>query len=102
LRGNIDNVTARRIVGWAQNPDHPEAPVCLDVYAGAQLIGKVLANRYRADLARAGLGSGRHAFEFVAPPGVPVDLDAIAISRSIDGVPLPKAMHCKKPPASNA
>ncbi len=39
------------IAGWAQNVDHPEAPVCLDIYAGGRLIGQVLANRYREDLA---------------------------------------------------
>ena len=57
-----------RIAGWAQNPDHPEAPVCLEIYAGGRLIGQVLANRYREDLERAGLGSGCHGFEF-APAG---------------------------------
>ena len=43
-------VSAQRIAGWAQNADHPEAPVCLDIYAGGRLIGQVLANRYREDL----------------------------------------------------
>ncbi len=48
LRGFIDAITSRAISGWAQNIDYPEAPVCLDILAGSQLIGRVLANRYRA------------------------------------------------------
>ena len=64
LRGFIDRVTPQVIEGWAQNADHPEAPVCLDIFAGDRLIGQVLANHYRKDLEHAGLGSGRHAFSF--------------------------------------
>ncbi len=52
LRGYIDLVSETCIVGWAQNADHPEAPVCLDIYAGGRLIGQALANRYREDLKR--------------------------------------------------
>jgi hypothetical protein len=58
LRGYVDTVSAGRIVGWAQNPQYPEAPVCIDIYAGGRLIGQMLANCYRQDLLRAGLGSG--------------------------------------------
>ena len=36
LCGKVDRVAPRRIEGWAQNADHPEAPVCLDIYAGGQ------------------------------------------------------------------
>ena len=56
LRGHVNRVSDNCIAGWAQNADHPEAPVCLDIYAGGQLIGQVLANRYREDLERARLG----------------------------------------------
>ena len=34
MRGHVDLVSLNRIEGWAQNIDHPEAPVCLDIYAG--------------------------------------------------------------------
>ncbi len=82
LRGYIDEASAHRIVGWAQSPDHPEAPVCLDIFADDQLIGQVLANRYRADLERA-IGSGHHGFEFTSA----FDLAActIEVRRSRDG-----------------
>ena len=77
LRGTVDHVGKTSIAGWAQNTDHPEAPVCLDIYADSILIGRTLANRYREDLDHAGFGSGHHGFEFIPParPGVrrPVD-----------------------------
>ena len=85
LRGQVDRITARRIEGWAQNLDNPEAPVCLDIYAGAQLIGQVLASTYRGDLQRAGLGSGRHSFAFTPPPGLVIAPDTVHVRRSFDG-----------------
>ena len=71
LRGYIERVTTDLIEGWAQNVDHPEAPVCLDIYADGRLIGQVLANRYRADLAPTGIGGGHHSFAFAPPAGSP-------------------------------
>jgi Ca2+-binding RTX toxin-like protein len=88
LRGYVDEVTGRLIAGWAQNTDYPEAPVCLDIYADRRLIGQVLANRYREDLERAGLGSGRHSFEFLLPTGADFTSDSIEVRRSLDGRPL--------------
>ena len=70
LRGCVDLVSVNSVAGWAQNIDHPEAPVCLDIFAGGRLIGQVLANRYRGDLKRAGIGSGFHSFRFTPPDGI--------------------------------
>jgi Hint domain len=89
LRGYVDRVSADLIEGWAQNVDHPEAPVCLDIYAGGRLIGQVLANRYRADLAQAGMGSGHHSFVFAPPAGLAFTSDAVEVRRSLDGTQLP-------------
>ena len=88
LRGYVDAASAGCIAGWAQNPEYPEAPVCLDIFAGGQLIGQILANRFRDDLAQAGLGSGRHGFEFIPPPGSAFAASTIEVRRSIDGTRL--------------
>ena len=88
LRGNIDHVGKTSIAGWAQNIDHPEAPVCLDIYAGGNLIGRTLANRYREDLANAGLGSGCHGFEFMPPRGLAFAARSTEVRRSLDGATL--------------
>ena len=103
LRGFVDHAGSKRIQGWAQNVDHPEAPVCLDIYAGGRLIGQALANRYREDLKRAGLGSGCHSFEFIPPAGSCFAPDAVEVRRSLDGVALTHtARRAPRPDASLA
>ena len=94
VRGYIDLVRTDCIAGWAQNPVHPEAPVCLDIYAGGQLIGQTLANRYRQDLARAGLGSGCHSFEFKLRKGLQFASQAVEVRRSLDGTNLRMTKTC--------
>jgi hypothetical protein len=88
LRGQIELIEPTRVAGWAQHVDHPEVPVCLDVYVGSHLIGRTLANHHRADLQRAGLGSGRHAFVFQLPDGMTMSEDALEVRRSADGAQL--------------
>jgi hypothetical protein len=88
LRGYVDLISASRVEGWAQNAENPEAPVCLDIYAGGRLIGQTLANRYREDLAQAGLGSGRHSFAFSAPVGLSFAAAEVEVRRSLDGAAL--------------
>jgi hypothetical protein len=97
LRGHLDAVSPRLAEGWAQSIGHPEAPVCLDIYVGGQLIGQTLANRHREDLARAGLGSGRHSFKFTVPDGLTLLPGTVEVRRSLDGAALPcsRATHIR-------
>ncbi|HEY0911501.1 MAG TPA: Hint domain-containing protein, partial [Bradyrhizobium sp.] len=96
LRGYVDDVGAKRIAGWAQNADHPEAPVCLDIYVSGRLVGQTLANRYRRDLKRAGLGSGPHGFEFTPPAELAFAPGAVVVRRSLDGAVLECAAHTRR------
>jgi hypothetical protein len=91
LRGFVDLVSLERIEGWAQNSDHPEAPVCLDIYIDARLAGQVLANRYREDLDEAGFGSGCHAFAFTPTRGIGFDPQTVEVRRSLDGAVLTRS-----------
>jgi Hint domain len=91
LRGYIDLIDGACIAGWAQIVDHPEAPICLDIYADGRLIGQTLANAYREELNRAGLGSGRHGFTFTPPPGLVFAPDSVDVRRSLDGAALERA-----------
>ena len=95
LRGHVDRITPRLLEGWAQNVDHPEAPVCLDIYVGGRLIGQVLADRYRDDLERAGIGSGCHSFAFAAPAGVAFATATLDVRRSLDGALLSLSVQAK-------
>ena len=87
LRGHIDQI-GRRVTGWAQDEAAPEAPVCLDIYAGNQLLGQVVANRYRADLVSAGIGDGRYGFEFVPPEELAFTPGSVTVRRSRNGAVL--------------
>jgi len=55
------------------------------VLADGCVIGRVLANRHRADLEDAGLGCGRHAFRFAAPKGVDLTKVHVELRRPADG-----------------
>jgi len=43
--------------------------VLLSIFFNDKLVGEVLADRFRSDLAKARIGNGGHAFEFVPPAG---------------------------------
>jgi O-antigen biosynthesis protein len=88
LHGNIDRASHDRIAGWAQDAAEPERPVGLVVIANGQVIARLLANRYRADLVA--IGSGRHAFELMMPSGTLSALEdqCIRIVREADGTEL--------------
>ena len=88
LRGLVDVVSAHAIEGWAQNTDHPEAAVCLDITADGRLIGQTLANLHREDLAAAGISDGGHAFVFTPPDGTIFPSARVEVRRSLDGAPL--------------
>jgi hypothetical protein len=88
LRGYVDMVGPRCIAGWAQNVDHPEVPVCVDIYASGVLIGRTLANQYRQHLEFGGSCSGRHGFVFTPPRGLRFTSGAIEVRRSLDGTAL--------------
>lgn len=91
LDGFVDGVVAGEVVGWARNPEHPDAPVCLDVLVDGAPVATVLANRYREDLSAAGIGSGAHAFA-IRLPDPTVDPLHIEVRRSADQRALPRAI----------
>jgi hypothetical protein len=88
LRGFVDQATGQTVSGWAQCETQPEAPVCLDILVDGKRVMLALANRYRADLREAGLGSGRHAFEVNLPAGMS---GKVEVRRSADGAVLTPA-----------
>jgi len=92
LYGAIDIINSGAVAGWAQNVDHREAPVCLDVFVGDRLLGQVLANDYREDLKDAGIGSGCHGFLFALSADLASAPGTIEVQRSLDGAPLEHAL----------
>lgn len=62
FEGYIDGVRDTTLVGWACQYDMP-LPVKVTVFRDGIPIRDVIADRYRQDLAAAGVGAGRHGFE---------------------------------------
>ncbi len=91
LCGFVDVVSPTRILGWAQNPDRPEVPVCLDILVDGKMIGRTLANIYREDLAHANLGSGCHSFVFTLQTAIDPKRQSVSVQRSLDGVALQRS-----------
>ena len=65
VEGYIEGVQDRRVFGWAWCRSRPNDPVDVEIRMGDQTLAAVRADRYRGDLAKAGLSEGRHAFEAV-------------------------------------
>ncbi len=103
LEGHLDLVRHDRIDGWARDPARPEAPVGLVVLADGAEIGRVVADRYRHDLAAAGIGAGRHAFELVVPGGLATAWQhTIEVCRADDWTMLPGSAVVLQPAAAAA
>ncbi|HEY7831200.1 MAG TPA: methyltransferase [Solirubrobacteraceae bacterium] len=68
IDGRIDKVSEGVITGWAYDAAHPNQHLSLDVYIDNKIVRKVMANRPRADLAKADIGDGQHGFEVELPP----------------------------------
>ena len=87
LLGVVEMAGPHLCTGWAQSADAPDVPVTLLVMAGGEILARVPANRYRADLRAAGHGNGCYGFAVVLPEGA----GAITVRRALDGAVLPLA-----------
>jgi glycosyltransferase involved in cell wall biosynthesis len=64
--------------------------VALQILDNGMPLARVLANLERADLAEAGIGSGRHGFDIMIPGGLsPLVRHVLQIRREADGAELP-------------
>jgi hypothetical protein len=86
----VDAIAPCWVAGWAQDVAAPEEPVALDILAGGRRVARVLANAHRADLRRAGVGSGNHGFSVRLPGDARVD----AVVRARDGAVLRLSREC--------
>lgn len=65
--GNIDHIIDGEIEGWIKKTDQ-SGPILIDIMLDGQLIkSNLLANRYRADVAAAGIGNGNFGFSCRVP-----------------------------------
>jgi autotransporter-associated beta strand protein len=89
LLGYLDVASRELIAGWAWDPQHPDAPVALEILDNGAVIARLAADAYRIDLERGGAGDGRHGFRFAIPGGLsPHRRHVIAVRRAADGAEL--------------
>lgn len=62
LVGAFDVADRYHVAGWVRDQASPDRTVWLTVWVDGQPAGRIAANRFRADLRDAGLGTGRHGF----------------------------------------
>jgi hypothetical protein len=69
--GYIDEGTdSRKVIGWAWDKTQPDSAITVEIYDGTTRIGSISADSFREDLLKAGVGDGKHAFEFHLPERV--------------------------------
>jgi hypothetical protein len=73
VRGSIDLCDGKVVEGWVYAEETPLHRFTLQVLAGETVLGTCTADRYREDLAAAGIGAGTVAFRFSVPDFVSVD-----------------------------
>ena len=88
LDGSFDDASHTLINGWAFDPSQPDVSVWLEVLVNDGLIGRVLADKHRADLAHT--GDGRHGFALWLQQGLsPLARHVIRVRRAADACELP-------------
>ncbi|MCC6718386.1 MAG: Hint domain-containing protein [Acetobacteraceae bacterium] len=86
LRGAIERLAGGYVEGWAYDEAHPECPAVLELVTPLG-VRRIIANRYRDDLRRIGIGTARHGFR--APIGPRANI--VEVRRAGDGMALPWA-----------
>ena len=89
LSGGLDLLDRHGLHGWIQETDDPDTPVSLVVKVDGQVVARTLANLYRNDLEKAGIGSGRHAFALKLEHVSAFEPHVIEVVREHDEAPVP-------------
>jgi hypothetical protein len=87
--GRIETADHGRVAGWAYQPEHPDAPVALEITVDGVAVAWCVADRRRPDLETHGIGNGACAFHVPFSPPLPRGRGAvIEVRRATDGLRL--------------
>lgn len=90
LLAKVEWIDRSMVSGWAWLPDHPDVPVVLEVVDNGQVIAVAVADTFRSDLRRTGIGTGHHAFHVELPrPLTPRQSHSLVVRRAADGLSFP-------------
>ncbi|NHO33197.1 Hint domain-containing protein [Acetobacter fallax] len=92
ITGFIDVVSPHAIEGWARCDALPDEPRQLIIRCGDEEIGRVIANRFRADLTENGRFSGKSGFSLTVTQPVPLARLTVADQESDTILP-----HARQP-----
>jgi len=62
MKGQIDVYDQQSVRGWAWDPEAPDRPVVLEIKSSDGRSKVFIADGYREDLEKFGIGDGRHGF----------------------------------------
>ena len=100
--GNFETADCSSITGWAWDPQQPNTPISVNIYADNNLVATVSANQFRQDLLNAGIGNGAHGFSLATPAnlkdGQPHQIRVLIVSTMSDINNSPKTITCATPP----
>jgi hypothetical protein len=106
--GYHDTASCQGLAGWGWDANQPNTALTLYVFQGTQYLGSVPANLYRQDLLNAGIGDGRHGFNWPIPSSL-VDGQSHSLtlrfgssSSSLALSGSPKSILCTPAPAPTA
>ncbi|MDR3471783.1 MAG: hypothetical protein P4M09_08860 [Devosia sp.] len=89
IRAHIDSVTSVSITGWALFTHDPSYPCVLSLRSGELTLCKAVANKFRRDLVKNGIGNGRHGFSIPLTPSLRPFLDGpLHIYEDFTGLPV--------------
>ncbi|MEM4934846.1 MAG: hypothetical protein QXY78_02825, partial [Thermoplasmata archaeon] len=63
IQGYLDGIDGQYVYGWAWDPENPEKRLEVVVYVDGEPVAEGVADLYREDLERAGIGDGRYGFK---------------------------------------
>lgn len=89
VAGYVEAITANTVLGWAWTPGRAE-PLTVELRLGAEVVAEAVADGLRPDLARSGIGEGRHAFTLKTPEALRTRLAELRVfARTADGAAVP-------------
>jgi glycosyltransferase involved in cell wall biosynthesis/peptidoglycan/xylan/chitin deacetylase (PgdA/CDA1 family) len=97
--GYLDRAGCNIISGWVWDMNRPNTPVYVEIYDNGNLLVILKADEFRQDLAEAGKGNGKHAFNSPTPPWLK-DGKQHSISVKVSGAEFalfhsPKEIYCE-------
>ncbi len=70
IQGYLDKVEGLYAIGWAFNKAKPEERLKVVVYVDDKPVAEGVADKFREDLLKAGIGDGRYGFEIELPEDI--------------------------------